>query len=80
MSAFTGGHPVAGSTGEPGEVLSLSKQGLLVACGEDAYLAERIQLPLGKGSVLGGADVMNGYPALFQAGTRFSNGEPTPDE
>lgn len=38
------GRPVPGS-GKPGEVVDRRRQGLVVACGEGAYLVEEVQLP-----------------------------------
>jgi methionyl-tRNA formyltransferase len=71
--------PVTGTTGAPGELLSLSKSGLMVGCGESALLITRLQLPLGKGSVLTGNDMMNGYTDHLAADQFFSH-EPTPEQ
>ena len=60
-------------SGRPGEVLALDKSGLTVACGEGALLITRIQLPLGKGSVLTPADLLNARREMFLPGTQFSS-------
>lgn len=59
-------------TGAPGELLALSKQGLLVACGKGALWLSAVQLPIGKGSVLSGADILNARRDLFTPGVVFS--------
>jgi methionyl-tRNA formyltransferase len=58
-------------TGAPGEILALSKHGLTVACGEGALLLTRVQLDRGKGSVLGGADLLNGRHREISLHNRF---------
>lgn len=58
--------------GAAGELLALTKQGLLVACGEGALWLRAVQLPLGKGSVLSGADILNSRRDLFTPGALFS--------
>jgi methionyl-tRNA formyltransferase len=47
-----------GQKGQPGEILSLSEQGLLVACGSGALFLRSMQRPGGK--VLSGLDFANG--------------------
>jgi methionyl-tRNA formyltransferase len=47
-----------GQKGQPGEILSLSEQGLLVACGSGALFLQSMQRPGGK--VLSGLDFANG--------------------
>lgn len=47
-----------GQKGQPGEILSLSEQGLLVACGSGALFLQSMQRPSGK--VLSGLDFANG--------------------
>ena len=61
----------------PGTVLELSKKGILVACGQGAILLERVQLPLGKGSILNGSDILNARSDLIFAGARFTNSQAT---
>jgi methionyl-tRNA formyltransferase len=60
-----------------GTVLELSKKGILVACGQGAIVLERIQLPLGKGSILTGNDILNARSDLIFAGARFTNSQVT---
>jgi methionyl-tRNA formyltransferase len=53
--------------GAPGEILSASKDGLIVACGERALCLTRLQLPGGK--ALSFADLFNSRREKFAAGT-----------
>ena len=55
----------------PGTILELSSKGLMVGCGKEAYLIEKIQLPIGKGAVLSGADMLNGWTDTFEIGSTF---------
>ncbi len=57
---------------KPGDIISVSKQGVLVACGEGAYLVKKIQIPVGKGAILSGADVLNGWGELVYPGVQLS--------
>ena len=59
-------------TGQPGEILDCSKQGLLVACGEQALRLTRLQLPGGK--PLSFADLYNARRDQFAAGQLLDNG------
>lgn len=54
-----------------GEILAVSKRGVLVACGTGELWLTAVQLPLGKGSILTGADIMNARKALFAVGAKF---------
>jgi methionyl-tRNA formyltransferase len=58
---------VAEGEGEPGTVLSASKDGLVVACGHNALRLTRLQLPGGK--PLGFADLFNSRREKFAVGT-----------
>ena len=58
--------------GKPGEILELSSKGLLVRCGDQAYLIERIQLAIGKGAILSGADMLNGWTDTLKIGSTFN--------
>tara|TARA_B100001059_G_scaffold51479_1_gene45014 strand:+ start:3510 stop:4463 length:954 start_codon:yes stop_codon:yes gene_type:complete len=58
--------------GQPGEVLKCSKEGLLVACGEQALLLTRLQLPGGK--PLAFSDLYNARRDQFAPGLLLSNG------
>ncbi len=64
-------HKTEGLQGEPGEILATSKRGILVACGTGSIMLERIQLPVGKGSILTGSDIINSRSGLFTAGKQF---------
>ena len=57
---------------KPGTILELSSKGLLVGCSNQAYLIEKIQLPIGKGAVLSGADMLNGWSDTFKIGSTFN--------
>ena len=56
---------------KPGEILELSSKGLVVGCGNQAYLIEKIQLPIGKGAILSGADMLNGWTDTLKVGSTF---------
>lgn len=58
--------------GKPGEILELSSKGLLVRCSDQAYLIERIQLAIGKGAILSGADMLNGWTDTLKIGSTFN--------
>ena len=59
-------------SGQPGAILDCSKQGLLVACGEQALRLTRLQLPGGK--PLSFADLYNARRDQFTAGQLLDNG------
>ena len=61
----------AGS-GQPGEILDCSKQGLLVACGDQALRLTRLQLPGGK--PLAFTDLYNARRDQFAVGQLLDNG------
>jgi methionyl-tRNA formyltransferase len=65
------GHMVKSDLCKPGEILELSSKGLLVGCGDQAYLIEKIQLPIGKGAILSGADMLNGWTDTLKIGSTF---------
>jgi hypothetical protein len=52
-------------------LLTAGRRSLRVACGEGALELRRIRLSVGKGSILGPADALNGYPELFSPGRRL---------
>lgn len=58
--------------GRPGEILALDKHGLEIACGEGSLIVTRIQLPLGKGSILTPADLINAGRKEFIVGNQFN--------
>ena len=63
---------VEDGSGQPGEILDCSKQGLLVACGDRALRLTRLQLPGGK--ALAFADLYNARRDQFAAGQLLDNG------
>jgi methionyl-tRNA formyltransferase len=65
------GRMVKSGPSKPGAILDLSVEGLMVGCGKQAYLIERIQLPIGKGAILSGADMLNGWTDTFKIGSTF---------
>jgi methionyl-tRNA formyltransferase len=58
-------------TGPPSEIIRIGKDGVLVGCGKDSYLIEQIQLPVGKGSILNGQDILNGWTDMLKPGFTF---------
>ncbi|WP_185265825.1 methionyl-tRNA formyltransferase [Halopseudomonas xiamenensis] len=64
---------VEAGRGQPGEILGCSKQGLLVACGEQALRLTRLQLPGGK--PLAFADLYNARRDQFVLGQSLANGQ-----
>ena len=65
------GRMVKSDVCKPGAILELSSKGLMVGCSNQAYLIEKIQLPIGKGAVLSGADMLNGWTDTFKIGSTF---------
>ena len=57
---------LADGEGQPGEILSADREGLLVACGEQALRLTHLQLPNGK--ALAFSDLLNSKKDLFQPG------------
>ncbi|MNI10881.1 Methionyl-tRNA formyltransferase [compost metagenome] len=58
---------LAEGKGAPGEILGASKDGLIVACGEQALCLTRLQLPGGK--ALNFSDLFNSRREKFATGT-----------
>jgi methionyl-tRNA formyltransferase len=54
-------------TGQPGEIIAASKEGLTVACGAQALRLTRLQLPGGK--ALNFSDLFNSRREKFLPGT-----------
>jgi methionyl-tRNA formyltransferase len=52
----------------PGSILTVTTEGVLVACQENALLISGIQLPIGKGSILSGRDILNARSDVVQVG------------
>lgn len=61
------------ANGAPGEILQCSREGLLVACGDQALRLTRLQLPGGK--PLAFADLYNARRDQFVPGQRLENGQ-----
>ena len=57
----------------PGEIISISKQGMGIACGVGCLNITQLQLPLGKGSVLNMSDVLNARKDMFSPGVILGN-------
>lgn len=57
---------VAAGQGQPGEILAADRDGLLVACGEQALRLTRLQLPNAR--ALAFSDLLNSRQALFTPG------------
>jgi methionyl-tRNA formyltransferase len=66
------GRPVKSTICRPGAILELTTRGLTVGCGDQAFLVERLQLPIGKGTILSGADMLNGWADILKIGSMFS--------
>jgi methionyl-tRNA formyltransferase len=62
---------VATGKGSPGEILALAKTGLEIACGSGSIVVERLQLPVGKGTIISATDLMNAGRAELSPGKRF---------
>lgn len=59
-------------TGGSGEILNVSPEGVLVGADSGSVLIKQLQLPLGKGSILTGRDVMNARSDLLHPGVRLT--------
>lgn len=57
---------LADGQGQPGEILSANREGLVVACGQHALRLTHLQLPNGK--ALAFSDLLNSKQALFTTG------------
>jgi methionyl-tRNA formyltransferase len=55
----------------PGEIVDVSTEGVTVAAGTGQVIITRLQLPLGKGSVLTGRDVQNSRTDILFSGVRL---------
>ena len=55
----------------PGQILSFGRSGIEVACGKGRLLLTRVQLPIGKGSVVTAADLLNARRDEFTPGHHF---------
>ncbi len=57
---------------QPGKIISLTKRGLEVACGDGSIFITAIQLPLGKGAILSATDLINSRKEVVAPGKMFS--------
>ena len=57
---------------EPGTIVDVNASGIKVACLDGHFLLTRIQLPIGKGSILSGQDILNARRDMFKPGKRFN--------
>lgn len=60
--------------GAPGQVLAADPEPV-IGCGENALALQSVQLNIGKGRVMSGTDVVNGFADLWRPGSRFENPE-----
>lgn len=67
-------HATTGAPSEPGTVLSVSREGLTVACGEGALCITEAQLPGAKRQHI--TDLVNGQAQRLPVGAQFSAAEP----
>ena len=63
--------------GAPGQVLVADTEPV-IGCGENALALQTLQLNIGKGRVMSGADAVNGFADLWHLGTCFEN-PPVPE-
>lgn len=57
----------------PGQVISISKHGIVIACGSGSINVTQLQLPLGKGKVLNASDVFNARKDMFSPGVQLGS-------
>lgn len=57
----------------PGEILKLDSQGVHVAANGGEVILQKLQLPLGKGTVLSSKDILNSRRDLFRVGKTFAD-------
>ncbi|MBC09019.1 MAG: methionyl-tRNA formyltransferase [Gammaproteobacteria bacterium] len=57
--------------GNAGEIIDISKDGVLVGTKTRAIRIKEIQLDQGKGNILKGADIQNGWSHIFSSGKSF---------
>lgn len=58
----------------PGEVVEVTGDGVLIGTGAGCILVDKLQLPLGKGSILSGRDILNSRSDVVFPGARFGSG------
>lgn len=69
--------PSAPGEAPPGQIVASTRQGIDVVCGEGQLRLERVQLPVGKGKVVGAADLINARRTEFAVGQRFDGELPS---
>lgn len=57
----------------PGLIVGVDRNGVLVNCNSNQIYLRRLQLPIGKGRVLSGADLVNGRDRIFVPGRCFAS-------
>ena len=57
--------------GKPGSILDVCRNGVTIACGSGAILCNALQLPLGKGAISTGRDLLNARQEVIYRGARF---------
>lgn len=57
----------------PGQIISISKHGIVIACGSGSLNVTQLQLPLGKGTVLNASDIFNARKAMFSPGVKLGS-------
>jgi len=56
---------------QPGQIISVSKHGVQVACGSGSINITQLQVPLGKGTILSAPDIFNARREMFAPGVIF---------
>jgi methionyl-tRNA formyltransferase len=56
---------------EPGDIVAVDKQGICVCCGTGTIRLLRVQLPIGRGTILTPGDLLNARRDLFLPGNRL---------
>lgn len=57
--------------GQPGEIVTANRQGLIATCGTGALKITLLRLDRGKGTALSAAEAINGFSELFRKGNQF---------
>lgn len=63
--------PDPGDNTQPGEIVAVNKQEIIVRCGTGSIKLLRLQLPIGKGALLTPGDLLNARRDLFLPGKRL---------
>ena len=59
--------------GQPGQIVTANRQGLIAACGAGALKIKQLRLNRGKGAALDAAEAINGFSGLFRKGNQFES-------